>query len=201
MDTRSTLRQYGTALRAMVVATVVLGLGYTLLVTGVGQLVLPHQADGSRLTVDGRVVGSSLLGQSFVDADGAALPEWFQSRPSAAGDGWDAGASSGSNLGPENADLIAAIEERRAAVASLDGVDPASVPVDALTASASGLDPDISPEWARQQVERVAAARSLPVDEVRDLVEQHVRGRELGYLGEPTVDVLELNAALAELGS
>ena len=119
MDTRSTLRQYGTALRAMVVATVVLGLGYTLLVTGVGQLVLPHQADGSRLTVDGQVVGSSLLGQSFVDADGAALPEWFQSRPSAAGDGWDAGASSGSNLGPENADLIAAIEERRAAVASV----------------------------------------------------------------------------------
>jgi len=201
MDTRSTLRQYGTALRAMVVATVVLGLGYTLLVTGVGQLVLPHQADGSRLTVDGEVVGSSLLGQSFVDADGAALPEWFQSRPSAAGDGWDAGASSGSNLGPENADLIAAIEERRAAVASLDGVDPASVPVDALTASASGLDPDISPEWARQQVERVAAARSLPVDEVRELVEQHVHGRELGYLGEPTVDVLELNAALTELGS
>jgi K+-transporting ATPase ATPase C chain len=201
MDTRSTLRQYGTALRAMVVATVVLGLGYTLLVTGVGQLVLPHQADGSRLTVDGRVVGSSLIGQSFVDADGAALPEWFQSRPSAAGDGWDAGASSGSNLGPENDDLVAAIEDRRAAVAELDGVDPASVPVDALTASASGLDPHVSPEWARQQVERVAAARSLPVDEVRALVEQHVQGRDLGYVGEPTVDVLELNAALTELGS
>jgi K+-transporting ATPase ATPase C chain len=201
MDTRSTLRQYGTALRAMVVATVVLGLGYTLLVTGVGQLVLPHQADGSRLTVDGRVVGSSLLGQSFVDADGAALPEWFQSRPSAAGDGWDAGASSGSNLGPESDDLVAAIEERRESVAAADGVDPASVPVDALTASASGLDPHVSPEWARQQVERVADARSLPVDEVRALVEQHVRGRDLGYVGEPTVDVLELNAALAELGS
>jgi K+-transporting ATPase ATPase C chain len=201
MDTRSTLRQLGTALRAMVVATVVLGLGYTLLVTGVGQLVLPHQADGSRLTVDGQVVGSSLLGQSFVDADGAALPEWFQSRPSAAGDGWDAGASSGSNLGPENEDLIAAIEERRTAVAEADGVDPEAVPVDALTASGSGLDPHISPEWARQQVDRVAAARSLSADEVAALVEEHVRGRALGYIGEPTVDVLELNAALAGLGS
>jgi K+-transporting ATPase ATPase C chain len=201
MDTRSTLRQLGTALRAMVVATVVLGLGYTLLVTGVGQLVLPHQADGSRLTVDGQVVGSSLLGQSFVDADGAALPEWFQSRPSAAGDGWDAGASSGSNLGPENDDLVAAIEERRAAVAEADGVDPASVPVDALTASGSGLDPHISPEWARQQVDRVAAARSLSADEVAAHVLLHERGRALGYIGEPTVDVLELNAALAGLGS
>ena len=200
MNLRSTLRQYGVALRAMVVATVVLGLAYTALVTGIGQLVVPGRANGSLVTVDGETVGSSLIGQSFTDADGAALPEWFRSRPSAAGDGYDASASSGSNLGPENDDLVAAIEQRRADVATLDGVDPASVPVDALTASGSGLDPHVSPEYAFEQVARVAEARSLPEATVRTLVEQHVQGRDLGYLGEPTVNVLELNVALAGLG-
>jgi K+-transporting ATPase ATPase C chain len=145
-------------------------------------------------------VGSSLIGQSFTDADGAALPEWFQSRPSAAGDGYDASASSGSNYGPENEDLIAAIDERRTAIAESDGVDPEDVPVDALTASASGLDPHISPEYARLQVERIADARDLPVADVEALVEEHTQGRDLGYLGEPTVNVLELNTALAETG-
>jgi len=200
MNARTLLRQYGTALRAMIVATLVLGVAYTLVVTAVGQLALGHRANGSEIESGGEVVGSSLIGQSFTDPDGAALPEWFQSRPSAAGDGYDASASSGSNWGPENPDLIAAIAERRAAVAESDGVDPASVPVDALTASASGLDPHVSPEYAREQVDRVAAARDLPVDEVRDLVEQHVQGRDLGYLGEPTVNVLELNVALEALG-
>ncbi|ROS61451.1 K+-transporting ATPase ATPase C chain [Frigoribacterium sp. PhB160] len=199
MSVRTLSRQYGVALRAMLVATAVLGVAYTALVTGVGQLALDARADGSLVEVDGRAVGSSLVGQSFTDADGAALPEWFQSRPSAAGGGYDASASGGSNLGPESDDLAAAVAERRAAIAASDGVDPASVPVDALTASASGLDPHVSPASARLQVERVAAARDLPVAEVSALVEQHVQGRDLGYLGEPTVDVLELNVALAAL--
>ena len=200
MNTRTLLRQYGVALRAMLVFTVVLGVAYTAVVTGVGQLVLGGKADGSAVYVDGETVGSSLIGQSFTDADGVALPEWFQSRPSAAGDGYDASASSGSNYGPENEDLIAAVEERRAAIAESDGVAPEDVPVDALTASASGLDPHISPEYARIQVGRVAAARDLPVADVEALVEEHTQGRDLGYLGEPTVNVLELNAALAETG-
>ncbi|MDQ0745039.1 K+-transporting ATPase ATPase C chain [Clavibacter sp. B3I6] len=197
---RQSLRTAGTAVRAMAVLTVILGVGYTAVVTGVGQLALSAQADGSPVSADGRVVGSSLIGQSFTDADGTALPEWFQSRPSAAGDGYDAAASSGSNLGPENADLVAAIEERRAAIAASDGVDPSTIPADALTASASGLDPHISAEYARLQVARVASARGIPEQEVAGLVEQHVQARDLGYLGEPTVNVLELNIALAGLG-
>ena len=200
MNTRTPLRQYGVAFRAMLVFTVVLGVAYTAVVTGVGQLALGGEADGSAVALDGETVGSSLIGQSFTDADGAALPEWFQSRPSAAGDGYDASASSGSNHGPENEDLIAAIDERRAAIAESDGVDPEDVPVDALTASASGLDPHISPEYARLQVERIADARDLPVADVEALVAEHTQGRDLGYLGEPTVNVLELNAALAETG-
>lgn len=197
---RGTLRQTWTALRALVVFTIVLGIGYPLVVLGIGQLVFPNQANGSLLTVDNTVVGSSLIGQSFTDADGNALPEWFQSRPSAAGAGYDGSASSGSNYGPENPDLIAAIEARRAAIAELEGVDPADIPADALTASASGLDPDISPEYAYLQVARVAAARGLPEADVRALVDAHVEGRTLGYFGEPTVNVLELNLALAQLG-
>ncbi|WP_445444491.1 potassium-transporting ATPase subunit KdpC [Clavibacter sp. km3a] len=197
---RQSLRTAGVAVRAMAVLTVILGVGYTAVVTGIGQLALPAQADGSLATADGEVVGSSLIGQSFTDADGAASPEWFQSRPSAAGDGYDASASSGSNLGPENEDLVSAIEERRAAIAASDGVDPQTIPADALTASASGLDPHISPEYARLQVARVASARGIPVQEVERLVDQHVQGRDLGYLGEPTVNVLQLNIALAGLG-
>ncbi|HZW40782.1 MAG TPA: potassium-transporting ATPase subunit C, partial [Agromyces sp.] len=121
------------------------------------------------------------------------------SRPSAAGDGYDAGASSGSNYGPENAELIAAIEERTAQVAEFDGVSPGEVPADAVTASASGLDPHISPEYALLQVPRVAAERGLPEADVRQLLESRIQARDLGYLGEPTVNVLELNLALAQL--
>ena len=191
--------QTWTALRALLVLSVVLGLGYPLVVLGFGQVLLPAQAGGSLVRVDGEIVGSSLLGQSFSDADGDPLPEWFQPRPSAAGDGYDGGASSGSNYGPENADLIAAIEERRAAIAEFEGVDPAEIPADALTASASGLDPHISPAYALLQVERVADARGLSPDDVRSLVVAHTQGRDLGLLGDPTVNVLELNVALAEL--
>ncbi|MEU2202050.1 K(+)-transporting ATPase subunit C [Isoptericola sp. NPDC019482] len=197
--TRSTGRTLGVAVRAMIVLTLLLGVGYTAAITGVGQLVLPAQADGSLvLDGDGDVVGSALIGQGFTDADGAPLPQYFQPRPSAAGDGWDGAASSGSNLGPENPDLVAAIGERRAAVAALEGADPADVPADAVTASGSGLDPHISPAYADLQVARVAAARGLPDKEVSALVARHTEGRALGYLGEPVVDVLELNVALDE---
>ncbi|KJC64447.1 K+-transporting ATPase ATPase C chain [Agreia bicolorata] len=193
-------RQYWVAVRAMVVLTVVLGIGYTAVVTGIGQLALPAQASGQLVSdADGQVVGSALIGQSFTDADGNALPQWFQSRPSAAGSGYDGTASSGSNLGPENADLIKAIGDRRAAVAKLEGVSESEVPADAVTASASGLDPQISPEYARLQVARVAEARDLPEAKVSALVESFIHGRDLGILGDPTVNVLELNLALASM--
>ncbi|TDX79158.1 K+-transporting ATPase ATPase C chain [Rathayibacter sp. PhB151] len=198
---RTGLRQYGVALRALLVLTVALGVLYPLAITGVGQLAFARQANGSLLTENGETVGSSLIGQSFTDADGNPLPEWFQSRPSAAGDGYDASASGGSNLGPENEDLIAAIQERRAAIAAFDGVDPAAVPADALTASASGLDPQISPAYAAIQVARVAAARGLTQEDVRALVAEHTQGRDLGFLGDETVNVLELNLALAAQAS
>jgi len=184
----------------MALFTVLLGVIYTLVLTGVGQLLLPAQANGSIVrNADGDPVGSSLIGQTFADADGNPLPEYFQPRPSAAGDGYDGGASSGSNYGPENADLIAAIKERKAQVAEFNGVTEEEVPVDAVTASSSGLDPHISPEYAAIQVARVAEARGLSVDQVRELVDQHSNSRDLGYLGEPTVNVVELNLALDEL--
>lgn len=195
MSTRSTLRTTGVAVRAMVVLTLVLGVAYTLVVTGIGQLLLPFQANGSPLPDD---KGSALIGQSFTDADGEALPEYFQSRPSAAGDGYDGTSSSGSNLGPESTDLVAAIEERRAAIAEREGVSEDAVPADAVTASGSGLDPHISVAYALLQVPRVAAARDLPEQEVRDLVESRIQGRDLGFLGEERINTAELNLALDE---
>ncbi|MFB6612373.1 potassium-transporting ATPase subunit KdpC [Agromyces sp. NPDC056379] len=198
-STRTAVRTHWVAVRAMLIFTLVLGVAYTIVVTGIGQVVLPAQANGSVVRSGDEVVGSSLIGQSFADADGNPLPEWFQPRPSAAGDGYDGGASSGSNWGPENADLIAAIEERKAQVAEFNGVSEADVPADAVTASASGLDPHISPEYALLQVARVAGERGLPESEVRELVESRIQARDLGYLGEPTVNVLQLNLALAEL--
>ena len=194
------MKQTWTALRALLIFTVVLGVGYPLLITGVGQLALPSQANGSLVRSDGAVVGSALIGQSFTDADGTALPEWFQSRPSAAGAGYDGGASSGSNYGPENPDLISAIQDRKSAIESLDSVTASEIPADALTASASGLDPHISPAYALLQVPRVAEARGIPETQVRALVASFIQGRDLGYLGDPTVNVLELNIALAKLG-
>lgn len=195
---RNAARQYWVAVRAMIVLTAIVGVVYPLAITGIGFL-LPSQANGSLLTVDGKIVGSSLIGQSFTDSKGNALPQWFQSRPSAAGKGYDAGASGGSNQGTESETLIKTIEERKAAIAKSDGVDPATIPADALTASGSGLDPQISPAYAREQVARVAAARMLPEATVAKLVESFVRGPELGYMGDPTVNVLELNIALARL--
>lgn len=198
-NNRGFLRQTGVAVRAIVVLTAVLGIGYTLVITGIGQLVFPGQSNGSIVRVDGKAVGSGLLGQSFTTARGTALPQWFQSRPSAAGKGYDGGASSGSNYGPDSTTLSGLIVERKKAIEKLDRVSAAGIPADAVTASGSGLDPDISPANALLQVDRVAAARGLSVAEVKALVESKIQERQLGYLGEPTVNVLELNIALSRL--
>lgn len=187
-----TLRQLLTAVRVLLVLTVLLGIGYPLLILGAAQLGLSHQAQGS-LVADssGRVVGSSLIGQSFA-GDG-----WFQPRPSVSG--YDALSSGGSNKGPSDAALVATIEQRRQQIAARDGIEADQVPADALTSSASGLDPDISPAYAESQVDRVARVRGLPAEQVRRLVEEHIEPRSWGFLGQPRVDVVELNLALREL--
>lgn len=196
---RGAVRQYLVALRALLVLTVVLGVGYPIVVTAMGQLVVPRQANGSVATYQGKVVGSSLLGQSFTTAKGAPLAQWFQSRPSAAGAGYDATASSGSNLGPDNPALTKIIEQRKAVIEALDGVSASRIPADAVTASGSGLDPHISADYALLQVDAVARARGLSVALVHALVQRHIQGRDLGYLGRRTVNVLQLNIALAHL--
>ena len=187
-------RQLLAAVRFLLLATVVLGVLYPLAMTGVAQVIAPSAADGLLVRVDGEVVGSSLIGQSFTDADGNPLPEYFQSRPSASD--YDGAASGGSNLGPNSPELVAAVEERLSAVADFNDVPVADVPADAVTASASGLDPGISPAYASLQVARVASARDLPVDQVAELVQDATHGRDLGFIGAPYVDVLELNLAL-----
>lgn len=193
-------RQAWVSVRAMIVLTIVLGILYPTAIWVIG-LAMPTQSNGSLVSQDGTVIGSSLIGQSFTDKKGKTLPEWFQSRPSAAGTGYDANASSGSNYGPENKDLIDVIKARQAAIEKSDGVTAAQIPADALTASASGLDPHISPAYALQQVSRVAAARGLSESSVHALVEKFIQGRVIGYLGEPTVNVLQLNIALSALKS
>ncbi|MGI5248139.1 potassium-transporting ATPase subunit KdpC [Actinacidiphila glaucinigra] len=198
------VRNHMAALRMLLVFTVLLGIAYPLAVTGVAQAAFSDQANGSRITQDGKTVGSSLIGQNFTlpkknpdDADEAARPDpkWFQPRPG----GYDPLVTGASNLGPNDEGLVTTIKERRAAVAEFDGVAPEDVPVDAVTASGSGLDPHISPEYAREQVERVAQARGLDAAAVRKLVEDHVQGRVLGFLGAERVNVVELNRALTEL--
>ena len=188
-------RQLWASLRMLLVLTALLGLAYPLVLTGLAQVAYPSGADGSLVHRGGQVVGSELVGQSFADQ-----PRYFQSRPSAAGDGYDPLATSASNLGAESPDLLAAIEERRTAAARLDGTDPADVAPDALLASGSGLDPHISPQYAAQQVARVARERGLSVQQVAALVERYTEGRTLGFLGEPRVNVLMLNLALDAAG-
>ena len=185
------LRHGWAGLRMILVMTVILGLGYPLAMTGFAQVAFHHRADGSLVSRDGSSVGSALIGQSF---DGS--PEYFQSRPSAAGDGYDPLATSASNLAPTSPELVKTVDERRVSVARLDGTDPADVTPDAVTASGSGLDPDISPTYAEQQVARVAAARHLDPSVVARLVAEHTSERQLGFLGEPRVNVLLLNLAL-----
>ena len=191
---RTFLRQLRPALVAIVAFTVALGVVYPLVVTAIGRTAFSDRADGSLVRRDGEVVGSELLGQSFV------APGYFHPRPSAAGDGYDAAASGGSNLGPTNTELLDLVATRAAAYRSENGLDAAApVPVDAVTASASGLDPHISVANARLQAARVAAARGLSVDAVLTLVDAHTDGRSLGVLGEPGVNVLLLNLALDDL--
>ncbi|WP_019972023.1 potassium-transporting ATPase subunit C [Mycobacterium sp. 141] len=283
MQISSLVRQHIAALRALLILTVILGIGYPLFIWLVAQIPgLDHKADGSIIVVGGKPVGSSLIGQSFTDANGEPLPRYFQSRPSAAGDGYDPMASGASNLGPESVvdvpdkpGLLTQVCTRSLDVAKLDGttgtrpfctgdgvgavlsvigprdshgnvVHPtqvvsvnqacpavpflasyegvrvecakpgedygvgqivpirgaatAAVPADAVTASGSGLDPNISPAYAELQVNRVAKARNLNPDVVRQLVAQHTESRTLGFIGGPRVNVLELNIALDHLG-
>lgn len=195
-------RQLVTGLLMTVVLTVLLGFVYPLAVTGISQLTMKNRANGSLVEVDGKVVGSSLIGQNFTDTDGNALVQYFQPRPSNAGDGYDAMSSSGSNLGPSNPDLLDAVKARTAAYRKLNGLAiDAPVPVDAVTSSASGLDPQITVANARLQAARVAQARSLTVDQVNAAISEHTQGRALGVLGEQTVNVLQLNLALDRLSS
>jgi K+-transporting ATPase ATPase C chain len=189
-----TLRQGWVGLRLLVVMTVLLGIAYPFAMFAVGRIV-SGTSDGSYVTdSSGAIVGSALIGQSF-DGD-----RWFWPRPSAAGEGYDALSSGGSNLAADNPDLVAAVGDRQAAAAAADGVQPGEVPADAVTASGSGLDPDISPEYAWQQVARVAQARGLDPAAVSALVDGSTQSRFLGFIGEPHVNVLQLNLALEDLG-
>jgi K+-transporting ATPase ATPase C chain len=202
------VRQHIAAFRALLVFTVLCGLVYPAVMVGISQGIFHNHANGSMVSFNGRTVGSSLLCQEFVDAKGNPLPKYFQPRPSNAVDatsktdyGCNPLFSAASNLGPNNPDLVKLIKERQQAIASFDHVAVSQIPADAVTASGSGLDPGISPQNAAIQVDRVAAARNLPVSTVKSLVAKYTQGRTLGFLGEPAVNVLELNIALDQLSA
>ena len=186
------LGQTGVAIRVMILMTVVLGLAYPLLIMGIGQAAFHSQANGSLIYRDGKLVGSSLIGQDF-----GTSPKYFWSRPSAGG--YSPLSSGASNLALDNPVLIKEVQQRQAAIAKADGVSISQVPADAVMASGSGLDPQISPAYAAIQVDRVAKARGLSTSVVAALVSQYTQGRTLGFLGEPRVNVLELNLALDAL--
>lgn len=183
------LRSLRPAIVMIALFTLLLGVAYPLAVTGVAQAAFPDQANGSLVrNADGAVVGSALIGQPFAEA------RYLHPRPSAAGDGYNAAGSSGSNLGPLNEDLKTRVAESAAVIRVEDG--PGAIPADAVTTSASGLDPDISPAYARLQAQRIATARGVPVQEVQTVIDQHTQGALLGFIGQPHVNVLLTNRAL-----
>jgi K+-transporting ATPase ATPase C chain len=189
------IKTMGRALMLLLVMTVLTGIAYPLVVTGLAKVIFPNQADGSLIYKDGQPIGSVLIGQNFSDA------RYFYSRPSAAGkDGYDAANSSGSNLGPTNQSFLDSVAKQAEKVRTDNGLSSTTpVPGDLVTASASGLDPHISPGAARIQVVRVAKARNLSEQKVQALVDQFTEGRQFGFLGEPRVNVLKLNIALDSL--
>jgi potassium-transporting ATPase KdpC subunit len=200
--------QHLAAVRAIIVMTLVTGAIYPLVMLGIGQVAFHNQANGSLVTVNGKVVGSSLLCQEFTDSKGNPLPQYFQPRPSTASDptsktdyGCDPNFSGASNLGTNNPTLLQNIQQRKAVYAKFNGVPASSVPPDAVTTSGSGLDPYISPQNAADQEARVAAARHLSLSQVKALVASHTQSRVLGFLGEPRVNVLTLNIALDQLSA
>jgi len=198
-DLHALFRQSLAGFRLLLAATLLLGVAYPLAVTGIAQVVAPWRANGSLVTATGahttdadEAVGSELIGQVVDD------PALFQPRPSAAGDGYDMLSTYGSNYGPEDPDLIGAVKARQTEIAEREGVTVSQIPPDAVTASGSGLDPHISVDYAELQVPRVAAATGLSEERVRGLVERYTNGRPLGVLGEPHVNVLLLNIAVAQ---
>jgi K+-transporting ATPase ATPase C chain len=202
----SLLRQHIAAFRMLLAFTVLTGIIYPVVMWGVAQAAFKNQADGSLVTSNGKVVGSSLLCQEFVDAKGNPLPQDFQPRPSNASStsvkndyGCDPGFSGAANLGPNNSTLLTTVKQLQQQISKFDHVPVSQIPPDAVTSSGSGLDPDISPQYADIQVARVAATRHLPVATVQALVNKYTQGRTIGFLGEPRVDVLNLNIALDAL--
>jgi potassium-transporting ATPase KdpC subunit len=200
------VRQHLAGFRFLLVFTVLCGFVYPLVMVGVSQVIFHSKADGSLVSYHGHVVGSGLLCQEFTDAKGNPLPQYFQPRPSdavvsgAKNDyGCDPLYSSASNLGPTNQAEISGIKAAQKSISAFDHVPVSQIPPDAVTASGSGLDPDITPANAYMQVDRIAAARHLPAAEVRNLVTQNITGRTLGFLGEPSVNVLTLNIKLDQL--
>jgi potassium-transporting ATPase KdpC subunit len=199
----SGVRQLFAALRGWIILTVICGLLYPLVVFGLGQALFHHQANGSLVSYHGKVIGSSLICQEFLGPKGTPLPQYFQPRAAASATsatnqtgGCDPLATGASNLGPNNPDLVAAIKARRQQIARFDHVPASAIPPDAVTASASGLDPYISPQYAAIQVNRVAAARHISPATVRALITKYTFGRVIGVLGEPGVNVLLVNIAL-----
>jgi len=202
------VRQHIAGFRTLLVFTVICGLIYPLVMVGIAQVGFHNKANGSLVSYNGKVVGSGLLCQEFTDAKGNPLPQYFQPRPSFAivsGNKNDYGCdplfSSASNYGPTNPAQVQLIQQRQKQISAFDHVPISQIPSDAVTASGSGLDPDISPANAYMQVPRVAAARHLPADEIRNLVTENITGRTLGFLGQPSVNVLMLNILLDQLSA
>ena len=202
------VRQHIAGFRTLLVFTVICGLIYPLVMVGIAQVAFHNKANGSLVSFNGKVVGSGLLCQEFTDAKGNPLPQYFQPRPSFAivsGNKNDYGCdplfSSASNYGPTNPTQVQLIQQRQKQISAFDHVPISQIPPDAVTASGSGMDPNISPANAYMQVPRVAAARNLPVSEVHNLVTENITGRTLGFLGQPSVNVLALNILLDQLSA